>query len=177
MERIYFSEEQRFTQPWLWIVLILAMGAMIVPMFIGLYTQLVLGKPWGNQPMSDSGLLWVSGLEVLFTIGLFLLFAKMKLVVKVSESGLHFRFPPLILKEKIIARDELSSFEIREYKPVKEYGGWGNKFGRGKIGKAYNVKGNIGMQLVLKDGHRILFGTQRADAFQYAMEKMMKQSN
>lgn len=175
MEKIYFSEEQRFTQPWLWIVLILAVGAMIVPMFIGLYTQLVLGEPWGNQPMSDSGLLWGSGLEVLFAIGLFLLFAKMKLIVKVSESGLCFRFPPLIIKEKMIAKDELSTYQIREYKPLKEYGGWGIRFGRGKIGKAYNVKGNIGMQLELKNGKKVLFGTQRAEAFLHAMEKMMKQ--
>ena len=58
MQKTYFKEEQGFTQPWLWLLLILSMGAMLVPMFIGLYTQLVLGKPWGNQPLSDTALLW-----------------------------------------------------------------------------------------------------------------------
>jgi hypothetical protein len=175
MQKSYFKEEQHFTQPWLWVVLILSMGAMIVPMFIGLYIQLVMGKPWGNQPLGDTALLWVSGLELVFAIALFLLFIKMKLIIHVDELGLHFRYPPLIIKEKSIRKDEIQTFAIREYKPVKEYGGWGIKYGSGRNGKAYNVKGNIGMQLELKNGKKVLFGTQRADAFQHAMEQMMKE--
>jgi hypothetical protein len=176
MQKTYFKEEQYFTQAWLWAVLILSVAAMIVPMMIGLYTQLVLGKPWGNQPVGDVALMWIAALELAFAIGLFLLFAKMRLITTVSESGLQYRFPPLILKEKEIKKESIRTFEIRQYKPVKEYGGWGIRFGSGKTGKAYNVKGNIGMQLELNDGRKILFGTQRADVFQRAMEKMMKQS-
>ena len=175
MRQTYFSEEQYFTQIWLWIVLIVIMGAMLVPMAIGLYTQLILEKPWGNQPLSDAGLLWVSGLELLFALGLILLFLKMRLVTTVKADGLYFRFPPLILKEKVIRKDEIETFEIRQYKPVKEYGGWGIRFGLRRIGKAYNVKGNIGMQLELKTGRKVLFGTQRPDAFRHAMTKMMKE--
>ena len=119
----------------------------------------------------------VSGLELAFAVGLFTLFIKMKLIVKVSETGLYFRFPPLILKEKEIRKDEIQTFSIREYKPVREYGGWGIKYGKRQTGKAYNVKGNIGMQLVLKNNRKVLFGTQRADAFQRAMVKMMKENN
>ena len=79
------------------------------------------------------------------------------------------------MKERIISRESVKAFGIRQYKPLKEYGGWGIKYGMGRVGKAYNVKGNIGMQLELKNGQKVLFGTQRADAFQRAMEKMMKQ--
>jgi len=177
MQKTYFKEEQHFTQLWLWIVLIFVMGAMIVPMAIGLYTQLILGKPWGNQPLSDTGLLWVSGLEMAFAIGLVFLFVKMRLIITVKADGLYYRYPPLILKEKEIDKDKIETFAIRQYKPVKEYGGWGIKFGSGRIGKAYNVKGNIGMQLLLKSGKKVLFGTQRPDAFNHAMVKMMKESN
>ncbi len=177
MQKTYFKEEQHFTQLWLWIVLTIAMSAMIIPMAIGLYTQLILGKPWGNQPISDNGLLWVSGLELVFAIGLIFLFVKMRLITTVKADGLYYRYPPLILKEKEIGKDKIETFTIREYKPVKEYGGWGIKFGMGQIGKAYNVKGNIGMQLLLKSGKKVLFGTQRPDAFQHAMLKMMKELN
>ena len=41
----------------------------------------------------------------------------------------------------------------------------------GKYGKAYNVTGNIGLKLFLKNGKIILLGTQRAQAISYAMEK------
>jgi hypothetical protein len=176
MQKTYFIEEQHFTQIWLWIVLVLAMGSMIVPMIIGLYTQLVLGQAWGNQPLSNTALLWVSGIELAFVIGLFLFLVKTKLETTVKTEGLYYRFPPLIIKEKYIPIKNIESFAIRYYKPLKEYGGWGIKFGSGKIGKAYNVKGNIGMQLELKNGQKVLFGTQRADAFLHAMTKMMKDS-
>jgi hypothetical protein len=39
-----------------------------------------------------------------------------------------------------------------------EYGGWGIKYG--KMGKAYNVSGNRGVQLEFTDGKRLLIGSQ-----------------
>jgi hypothetical protein len=35
------------------------------------------------------------------------------------------------------------------------------------------VSGNIGLELVLKTGRKVLFGTQKSQAIKYAMEKMM----
>ncbi len=48
-------------------------------------------------------------------------------------------------------------------------------YGWGKSGSAFNVKGNIGLQLYLKNGKKVLFGTQRPDALKRAMDKMMKE--
>ena len=48
-------------------------------------------------------------------------------------------------------------------------------FGIKKIAKqnsAINVKGNIGLQLVFKNGNKLLIGTQRQDAIRRAMKKM-----
>ena len=51
--------------------------------------------------------------------------------------------------------------EIREYKPIMEYGGWGIRgFGSNR---ALNIKGKIGLQLVFKNGQKLLIGTQKAD--------------
>jgi len=105
--------------------------------------------------------------------GLFFLFFYVKLVVSVREDGIWYRYPPIIMKEKLIRKDSIEKFEIRKYRPVMQYGGWGVRTGSRKYGKAYNVKGNIGMQLYLKDGKRILFGTERKESFQRAMVKIM----
>ena len=175
MRRIFFKEEQYINQLWIWAVLIVSMGAMIVPTAIGFYKQFYLGKPWGTNPTGDEALLWIGGLELVFAIGLIVLIIKMKLVTVVKEDGFYYRYPPLILKEKRIGKEEIERFEIRKYKPILEYGGWGVRLGSRKAGRAYNVKGNIGLQLELKNGRKILFGTQRADALKRAMEKMMKE--
>ena len=103
----------------------------------------------------------------------FWFFLKMKLEVKLTDEGIVYRFFPIILKEKMVKRDIIESYEIRKYKPILDYGGYGVNVRLNKWGKAFNMKGNIGMQLYLKDGKKVLFGTQRADAFMYAMDKML----
>jgi hypothetical protein len=49
--KIMFREEQKFTQWWLWVILI---GVGIFPVF-GIYKQLILGEKFGDKPMSDPG--------------------------------------------------------------------------------------------------------------------------
>jgi hypothetical protein len=79
----------------------------------------------------------------------------------------------LIYKNKIFSREEIQRYEIRKYSPLLDYGGWGIKK-RFKWGRAYNVSGNIGLQLYLKTGKKVLFGTLRSQAIIYAMDEMMK---
>jgi len=53
-----FKEEQRFTQSWMIIILIIA---LIGPLCFGVYgiiQQLFLNQPFGDKPMSDGGLLF-----------------------------------------------------------------------------------------------------------------------
>jgi hypothetical protein len=59
-ENILFSERQRFTQWWLWLILV-----GINTLFIyGLYKRLIIGEPVGTNPASDvSG---TSGLQLEF---------------------------------------------------------------------------------------------------------------
>jgi len=45
---------------------------------------------------------------------------------------------------------------------MREFGGWGIRTS-GDGGRAYNAYGNMGVQLVLTDGKRVLVGTQRAE--------------
>lgn len=78
-----------------------------------------------------------------------------------GDDGLCVRVLPFTRFRRHIPFDLITSCEARTYSPIREYGGWGMKFGRG--GKAYNVMGNRGVQLVLVSGERLLIGSQRAD--------------
>ncbi|MGD8514703.1 MAG: hypothetical protein PVF52_03745, partial [Granulosicoccaceae bacterium] len=62
-----FREEQRFTQRWLWILLMLSMPVVLAVFGYGLIEQLVYGKPWGDRPVSDATLVTVSTAVILFT--------------------------------------------------------------------------------------------------------------
>lgn len=49
----------------------------------------------------------------------------------------------------------------RVYDPIREYGGWGIRMGL--RGRAFNMRGNNGVQLVLRSGTRLLIGSQRPE--------------
>ena len=69
-------------------------------------------------------------------------------------------FFPIHLKEQLIPFEEIESFKARKYAPLKEFGGWGIRWGF--EAKAYNVSGEEGLQLALRNERKILFGSQKA---------------
>ena len=174
MEKVIFKEEQKFGS----ISLYLSMGVIYLGTILlfaySAYSQFILNEPIGDKPMSDKGLLLTIVL-VLFVLAItgFLLFGS-KLETTVTPSYISITFKPILKKAVIIGHKDVKEYEIRRYKPIKEYGGWGVKQGVKKVGKAYNVHGNIGLQLYLYDGKKILIGTQRGDALLRAMKKMME---
>lgn len=62
-----------------------------------------------------------------------------------------------------------TGYEIRKYNAIRDYGGWGVKR-KLRWGRAYNVSGNIGLQIYLNNGKKVLFGTQKPQAMIYAMD-------
>ena len=88
------------------------------------------------------------------------------------QGGVYFRFVPFHRTFHKIPVEEIKYFLAKTYSPVKEFGGWGIRRGF-KGGRAYNVSGHKGVQLELTNGKKILFGSQRPDAFVQAIEKII----
>jgi len=167
---VLFEEKQHFRQTWLWMTLLPMSLLLLVVFGLGLYQQLYLGKPFGNNPMSNDGLVIAASVAALFGIGLPFLFYHMKLVVRVDSRYLHISFLPL--RRKRIPLSEVVRWEECTYHPLREFGGWGIRYAGKKKGWAYNVSGNQGVQLELTAGKRLLIGSQRphelAEAFKRA---------
>lgn len=62
---------------------------------------------------------------------------------------------------------------VRQYRPILDYGGWGIRWAPGK-GWAYTVRGNLGVQLELSDGKRLLVGSQSPEGLVLMISKTMK---
>lgn len=169
--KLLFREEQKFRQWWLWLILWTATAVSVVPFLVGIYTQEVLDKPWGDQPSETSMLVFFLLLDSAIMAGVIWLIGTMKLLVEIRSGGIWFRFPPLMVKWKCIKKEEIESFCVRKYNPTTEYGGWGIK--GSSRNRAYNVSGNTGLQLFLKNGKKVLFGTLKKQSAEYAMSKMM----
>lgn len=164
-----FHEEQRFRQPWVWLLLLI-ITVSLAGMFVnGIYTQLYLGQPWGDRPMSDNALVTSAALSFLITAGIALLFYKLKLITTVGPDGITIRFFPLT--SKYISFDSITSCKARTYRPIREYGGWGIRFSR--RGRAYNVSGDRGVQLEFSESRPLLIGSQKAEQLAEVINKYL----
>ena len=119
----------------------------------GIIKQVFFEQQFGNKPLSNSGLFTV----LVFTLLISLLFIYFRLETRINEDGIYVRFFPLQFTYKKYAWAEISKSYLRQYRPILEYGGWGIRYGM--KGKAYNVSGNIGLQLEFISGERLLIGT------------------
>ena len=175
MERLIYREEQPFRQSYIpWIVLVsivLAVGGFGV----GFYQQLYLGRPYGDEPMSDNGLIWSSILTFVFLSAVFIFILNGVLVTEIWTDGIRFKFTPFIRKMRHIPLSEIASAEVNKYRPLIEFGGWGvrKRFLTRKT--AYNISGRIGLRVIKKNGSQVMFGTRHQDEIRRAVLKMMQQ--
>jgi hypothetical protein len=95
-----------------------------------------------------------------------------RLVTQVNAHGLFIRFIPFHFWTKEIDLKDVKHIEAKQYRPILEYGGWGIRMGWKK--KAYNVYGNKGVELLLKNDKKLLIGSQRAEELAKAIKSILK---
>ncbi|MCL6629547.1 MAG: DUF6141 family protein, partial [Armatimonadetes bacterium] len=114
----------------------------------------------------------------LILLAVLLLMYYSKLITEVRGDGIYIRYVPFHRSYRRFLFSEIQSWEPRTYSPIGEYGGWGIRWGRGGgiDNLAYNVSGNQGVQLVLKNGKRILIGSQKPQELAQAIESAARRS-
>ncbi len=160
-----FKEVQRFRQWWVWLLVLLVAGVS----WYGFIQQIILKKPFGNNPAPDPVMIMI---WVIFGLFFPALFYSIKLVTEVRYDGLFVRFFPLQFHAHKISYGEIKNYEVRTYSALKEYGGYGIRLGA--RGKAYNVYGNKGIQIEFQDGKQLLVGTQRPEEFASALASVVR---
>jgi branched-subunit amino acid ABC-type transport system permease component len=163
-QQIIFTEKQRFTQWWLWVILI---GINLLFIY-GLYLQVYLHEPIGGRPAPD-GLLWTG-----WGISLFIIFLIRLIFLKtvIKGDGVYMQFFPFHFKLRYFPFNDLDKVFVKKYSPLMDYGGWGIRIGLFGKGTAYNISGNMGLQLIFNNSKKILIGTQQPLALREALESI-----
>jgi hypothetical protein len=164
MSKIYYKEEQKFRQWWLWLLLLIICGIWVWQ-FV---QQIIVGVPFGNNPSPDFVLIMTGTIPVAVII----LFRLMTLETNINDTGIYYRFRPFQRKPRVIKPEDIMNYDVKKYSPLRDYGGWGIRYGL--KGKAYNVSGNQGVLFKLKNGKRFMIGTQNPVSIKAAMDKLMK---
>lgn len=153
-----FSESQRFKQWWLWLILL---GVNILFMY-GIYQQVILGKPFGDNPGSN-GMLISTFLITVFTT---VFIGVIRLDTEIKSEGVYVRFFPVQIKFRFFPWNSITKSYIRYYNAIAEYGGWGFRIGIFGRGRAFNISGNMGLQLEFDNNKKLLIGTRNAEELQ-----------
>lgn len=151
--RFLFEEEQRFRQPWL--ILVVVFICAIVFTSVSLTVRSLTAGQLGTL-----GVVWmVSGIVASALVVMVLCVARLR--VRVDSRALEISFRPFVHRR--IALRDIAHFESRSYRPLIDAGGWGVHYSFTGKGWAYNVSGDRGVQIKLKNGGWLLIGSQKPD--------------
>ena len=156
----HFNEVQRFNHP-----LFIAFMGIITIYILSKWFNIFYGSVTEERAIS----LWISFCIIMLLNALFFI---SKIETRIDKKGIHLKFLPFHLKPIFYSWEDIDLAEVIDYKPLKEYGGWGIR--NGSSGKAFSTRGNVGIRFTLKDGRKRLIGTQLPDAAQDAINAYVK---
>jgi hypothetical protein len=157
-----FCEKQKFNRLVRWLFI-------LGPIVFILIVLSIAGKEC-TQPLQT--IVMAAGLTITISVTVLLWISKLE--TEVRSDGLYVRFFPFHINFKKFAFEDISEYYAREYSPILEYGGWGIRFDMFGAGKAYNARGNKGVQLVLKNGKKLLVGSQKPQELVAAIDSIIK---
>lgn len=169
MNNLQFEESQQFRSRSFWIFLWTIIIFLTVLFGYGFVKQIIFGKSFGMKPASDLEIILTTICVYFLCGGLFLLFFFAKLTTIINQDGIWIRYVPFRNRKRFIPWNQIENLYVRKYDPIREYGGFGFRFGF-KEGLAYNVSGSWGLQIIMKDGKKIMVGTQKPKALKKFLE-------
>jgi hypothetical protein len=148
---VIFHEEQPFRQRYGKMALATPPGALL---FVTI-RQLVWHHPWGNPPVSNGELVFLSVLLVLVYVRLITVRLVTDLRPAEIAVGLHG-----LWRRRTISLSQIRTARPVEYDPIRDFGGYGIR--SGLRGQAYIADGTSAVELELQDGRKVLIGSRES---------------
>lgn len=153
-----FKEEQRFSQWWLWLILIGAGFPTLRPLFKLLVSSEGVTDEFNRSPGAI--------ISALIFLSIVVLFYFMRLNTLINQEGIQVKFFPFVTRK--VNWNEVKTARVIKYGFV---GGWGIRIGTA-YGTVYSTKGNMGLAVELTSGKKLLVGTQRAQELEASLSKI-----
>jgi hypothetical protein len=159
-QKILFSETQQVGKNKIWLLILLAPAILL-----GILAwQLISGEPVGHNPMSNSSLMMLS---VIYLAPAIWVLNKVKFRTRIDAEKIAFGW-------NIPSKDlnEISVTNIKEMRIIRyRFVGYGYRLSK-LYGTVYNVRGDLGLQIIGKNGERLLIGTERPDELKEVIKKI-----
>ena len=147
MARRYHYQETSLFAWWVHLLIWFCALACIVPAVLPILTG-------GERPLREVGYLIAIGLAI--PAFLYLLFGSLR--TRVTSEAVEISWGLSGIIRKVVSFSQIESMEPVTYRPIREFGGWGIRFGRGKK-QAWTASGNQALVLHLKGGVHLYVGS------------------
>jgi hypothetical protein len=137
---------QQFRQSWLWFLLVSSTIISVLPILVFAIK--------GDMPLMEG----VAGIGVIMLVTALNLgaFYWTRFETNISDKGISYRWWPFFRKFTELKWEDVEYVAMRKYSNFK-FGYHSNK----EFGKVHNVDGVNGYQVVLQNGKKYFFGTQK----------------
>jgi hypothetical protein len=162
-ETTIFVETQRCTWWFLWLILILCDTIAVTSAI----ADKVFDVQIGNVPPNDAAYAVSFVILILMTVPSMLL----KLTTRITDAAIYVRLspPPLgMMHDNRFAWKGIAKAYVRDYREMKEYGGFGIRFGLNNS-EAISMNGKVGLQLELIGGRKVLISTRKPEELSAAL--------
>lgn len=141
---------------------------VVVPVLIGLYVLIKdVEIDTINLHNSDMLLLFII---IFIQIMLVVMILNFRLQTRIDHSSIQVKFSPFHKNFVEYPLNEISDMAVVKYNPIMDYGGWGIRgFGSNK---AFNLRGNYGLKILLKNGNIRLIGTQNPEELNQVIKNL-----
>lgn len=177
MSRNYFEDVQRVRDnAWIWMLIVGISLTALIPLIYGIYWQLVQREPWGDQPLSDEGLIFLF-LFVLGSLALMtFLLLSLKMEMRIDDEGIHYRFVPIKNKWQLITKGEIAEYHYEKRFRFIDAPGFGHHRNRLSKTRSFRIRGGNHLSLKFHDGQKLLLGTQNLSGIEWAMKRLMNKN-
>lgn len=159
---IHFTEKQKIKQIWVKILLY----SISIYLIYGCISQVFLGKPFGDRPISNIGLIIIS--STIFAVVFLILIATLETQINTSD-GICYRWTPFSKKYTKHSWNSILKIELIDY---SFFVGFGYRVTK-KYGIVNNASGNKGLLITLKNGKRLL-GTNKSGELENVITEIYK---
>jgi hypothetical protein len=176
MTRVNYSEQQSFGQVlWIWCILIPVAFLSSLSILYGFYQQIIQGKPWGNEPMSDGGLITALLVIIVTQVLVIWVVASLKLSIEITGEEFRYKFFAYFTDWNTLRSHQITNYSIEKWTFWKSRGLGYSKDLFNKTVRMI-IKPNYILIVKTKDGRTIMMSIENKDEIERAMHKLISKS-
>ena len=116
-------------------------------------------------------------LDIIFvSIAVFLFFLAigfgLRLKWTISSEAFSYKYNPIYNKWRKIPQAEIKTMSVMKINPIKEFGGWGYRYG--KLGQAFTTTGRMIIHIETIKGQKLNFSVENVEKTELAITEFLK---